>query len=122
METLSTSLNISLIEAGHRTLREDHREKKNTAQVLAAHPATVSGWSRVRLKQGPVRSGAAKAQPSVLHASALLHGFQKEFTSVITAALLRPGRERRARQGFCFTDEKMKFKVHPASHNRGWLK
>lgn len=74
VETFSTSLNISLIEAGHRTLREDHREKKHTARVLAAQPATVSGWSQGRLKQGPVRHEAARAQPSVL-----------------TAALLRPG-------------------------------
>lgn len=56
------TLNISLIEAGHRTLREDHRGK-NTARVPAAHPATMSGWSQVRLKQGPVRGGAARAQP-----------------------------------------------------------
>lgn len=82
------------------------------------HVKMVTGKTQARTGKGQ----SCKSPTSVLHTSALLHGFQKECTSVITAASLRPGGERQAGQGFHFMDEKMKFKVHPASHNRGRLK
>lgn len=75
---------------------------------------------KTQARTGKGRSG--KSPTSVLHTSAPLRGFQKECTSVITAASLRPGGERQAGQDFHFMDEKMKFKVHPTSHNRGRLK